>query len=131
MGTDRRQMLVRIIIMLGSLTCTVVPMPRGRMLPLGQEWGLGGAWDSKEVDTDKVMEHILSQTNLPSVRLLMKDTLFIHHLSLFLDQPSKQNLNKLTRRAKTLRRRKNDEISNRFFLETEVILKREEFRLEK
>ena len=117
--TDKLQMLIRFIVMLSCLTFTVVARHRVR-LPQGQEWGLGGNWDRKGVDTnmdmDMVVEHILSQTNLPSVRLLMKDTLFIHHLSLFLGQPNKHNLKKLTKRAKTLKRRKNDEISNRFFL---------------
>ena len=83
-------MLIRFIVMISCLTFTVVARHRVR-LPQGKEWGLGGTWDRKGVDKDMdmVVEHILNQTNLPSVRLLMKDTLFIHHLSLFLGQPNK------------------------------------------
>ena len=36
-------------------------MPKERRLPLGKEWGLGAAWDSKgvDMDSDRIVELIL------------------------------------------------------------------------
>ena len=54
--------------------------------------------------------------NSPSVRLLLSDPLFLRHLDLFITRPSKKHFHQLRNRARTLHRRRTDEVSTRFFL---------------
>merc|ERR1711972_413559 len=65
---------------------------------------------------DKAVQHILSKNNTPLVRLFVNDHLFLHHLKLYLQRPTGRHLHQLENRAKTLRRRRTDEVSSRFFL---------------
>ena len=56
------------------------------------------------------------QNHSPSLRLALGDKLFLHHLKLLVEQPSKKHLNQLQNRFLTLRSRRTDEVSSRFFL---------------
>eukprot|EP00090_Calanus_glacialis_P000560 TRINITY_DN10348_c0_g1_i1.p1 TRINITY_DN10348_c0_g1~~TRINITY_DN10348_c0_g1_i1.p1 ORF type:complete len:134 (-),score=33.66 TRINITY_DN10348_c0_g1_i1:133-534(-) len=91
-------------------------------LNLGRDWGLGlgqATWDIRDFQNsnmDTTVQHILSRDNSPSVRLLLHDQLFLRHLDLFLARPSKKHFHQLKNRAKTLHRRRTDEVSTRFFL---------------
>jgi len=96
-------------------------------LALGGGWGLAGLADLEPQSPDKVVnvkgngldkavQHILSKNNTPLVRLFVNDHLFLHHLKLYLQRPTGRHLHQLENRAKTLRRRRTDEVSSRFFL---------------
>eukprot|EP00090_Calanus_glacialis_P035305 TRINITY_DN60294_c0_g1_i1.p1 TRINITY_DN60294_c0_g1~~TRINITY_DN60294_c0_g1_i1.p1 ORF type:complete len:137 (-),score=32.50 TRINITY_DN60294_c0_g1_i1:145-555(-) len=91
----------------------------GGKLAMGKDWGLNPAaiseFRNNNLDT-KALRQILSRSNSPSVRFLLKDHLFLRHLQLFLDQPNENHFHQLKNRAKTLRRRRTDEVSTRFFL---------------
>eukprot|EP00092_Neocalanus_flemingeri_P017137 GFUD01018534.1.p1 GENE.GFUD01018534.1~~GFUD01018534.1.p1 ORF type:complete len:152 (+),score=19.41 GFUD01018534.1:190-645(+) len=88
-------------------------------LAMGRDWGLNPAaiaeFKNKNLDTN-TLQQILSHSNSPSNRLLLKDNLFLRHLQLFLKRPNVQHFRQLKNRAKTLRRRRTDEVSTRFFL---------------
>merc|ERR1712106_670476 len=80
---------------------------------MGKEWGLslrnkedGGAWK----------QMLWSSENSPSVQFLLKDNLFLNRLQLFMDQPNDHHLHQLRNRARTLRRRRTQQISAHFFL---------------
>ena len=59
---------------------------------------------------------ICREHDTPAMRSLMNDPLFLRHLELFLERPSQKIFHELKSRAKTLRRRRTDEVSTRFFL---------------
>eukprot|EP00092_Neocalanus_flemingeri_P017136 GFUD01018533.1.p1 GENE.GFUD01018533.1~~GFUD01018533.1.p1 ORF type:complete len:154 (-),score=23.78 GFUD01018533.1:105-566(-) len=90
-------------------------------LAMGRDWGLNPAaiaeFKNKNLDTN-TLQQILSRSNPPSIvpRFLMKDNLFLRHLWLYLDSPNEHHFHQLKNRAKTLRRRRTDEVSTRFFL---------------
>ena len=46
----------------------------------------------------------------------MNDPLFLRHLELFIERPTQSVFREMKKRAKTLRRRKADQVSARFFL---------------
>ena len=80
---------------------------------MGREWGFslrnkedGGAW--KQI--------LRSSENSPSVQFLLKDNLFLNRLQLFIDQPNDHHFHQLRNRARTLRRRRTQQISAHFFL---------------
>jgi len=87
-------------------------------LGLGRDWGLMPEMlNIKEgANKDSTVQEVLRWNNSPSMRLLLGDTMFLHHLKLWMKRPTERHLNQLTNRAKTLRRRRTDEVSNRFFL---------------
>jgi len=70
----------------------------------------------KKIDFHRAVDHILRQNHSPSLRLALGDKLFLHHLKLLVEQPSKKHLNQLQNRFLTLRSRRTDEVSSRFFL---------------
>merc|ERR1711942_343770 len=121
--------IIRIIIMTSQVTLGA-PRPSsdflsalrsssGAKLGLGKDWGLNPAalpeFKNSNLDT-KALRQILSRSNSPSVKFLLKDHLFLRHLHLFLEQPNEHHFHQLRNRAKTLRRRRTDEVSTRFFL---------------
>jgi hypothetical protein len=59
---------------------------------------------------------IFSQNSSPSLRLFLYDKLFLHHLQLLLDKPNPRHYLQLQNRLRTLRNRRTDEASSRFFL---------------
>jgi hypothetical protein len=76
-------------------------------------------WEECDHFIDSFYHHdffFFSRDNSPSVRLLLNDQLFLRHLDLFLARPSKKHFHQLRNRAKTLHRRRTDEVSTRFFL---------------
>ena len=56
------------------------------------------------------------ENDSPAIRALMNDQLFLRHLELFLEKPNQKTFHELKNRAKTLRRRRTDAASTRFFL---------------
>eukprot|EP00088_Acartia_fossae_P024910 TRINITY_DN25757_c0_g1_i1.p1 TRINITY_DN25757_c0_g1~~TRINITY_DN25757_c0_g1_i1.p1 ORF type:complete len:141 (+),score=39.04 TRINITY_DN25757_c0_g1_i1:136-558(+) len=70
----------------------------------------------KKISFHRAVDYILSQDNSPSLRLALNDKLFLHHLKLLVDQPSRKHYNQLQNRFLTLRNRRTDEVSSRFFL---------------
>ena len=83
----------------------------GGQLAMGRDWGL--SMGDKEGGVQQILRR---HNNSPSIRFLLKDRLFIRHLQLFLDHPDDHHFHQLRNRAKTLRRRKTQEISSHFFL---------------
>jgi hypothetical protein len=59
---------------------------------------------------------LFSQNSSPSLRLFLYDKLFLHHLQLLLDKPNPRHYLQLQNRLRTLRNRRTDEASSRFFL---------------
>merc|ERR1712126_757991 len=93
----------------------------GGGLGLGKGWGLQGldlGTDRQrgQSEVDHMLQGILSKNNTPAVRMLFNDHLFLYHLKLYLQRPTGRHLRQLENRAKTLRRRRTDEVSSRFFL---------------
>jgi len=84
-----------------------------------QDWGVRMDSDL-ELDTGHGrgpdVQHLLREHDSPAMRSLMSDPLFLRHLELFLERPSQKTFHELKSRAKTLRRRRTDEVSTRFFL---------------
>jgi len=95
-------------------------------LHLGRSWGLDSLANLDRGNSRKqanggpgvedAVQQILSKNNTPLVRLFVNDHLFLHHLKLYLKSPSGRHLHQLENRARTLRRRRTDEVSSRFFL---------------
>lgn len=120
-----------LLILVIADTSTSLPRPdfgnlRGRSG--GFRGTKSGRWDLKldtlplqeiqdnKVDFHHAIKYILRENNSPSLRLALNDKLFLHHLKLLVDQPSKKHYNQLQNRFKTLRSRRTDEVSSRFFL---------------
>jgi len=89
------------------------------------DWGLG--LDKSSVNLDNKVSHdsddedpnvqnMLKENDSPAIRALMNDQLFLRHLELFLEKPNQKTFHELKNRAKTLRRRRTDAASTRFFL---------------
>merc|ERR1719369_390798 len=131
---DRIRNIIFMLVIIATTTEVTLSAPRprpsadflsalrsssGAKLGLGKDWGLNPhtlpEFKNSNLDT-KALQQILSRSNSPSVRFLLKDHLFLRHLHLFLDQPNEHHLHQLGNRAKTLRRRRTDEVSTRFFL---------------
>ncbi|XP_023342745.1 uncharacterized protein LOC111712391 [Eurytemora carolleeae] len=86
----------------------------------GGGWGLKldalqGSKD-KNADLNEAIDVILSKNNSPSLRLFLNDKLFLRHLQLLLEQPTRKHYQQLQNRFMTLRNRRTDEVSSRFFL---------------
>merc|ERR1711973_84687 len=107
------------------------PRPNTDLAPLrgnGFRGVKGGGWglkldalpleDMKEknMDLNIAIDYMLSKNNSPSLRLFLNDKLFLHHLKLLLDEPSRRHYQQLQNRFLTLRNRRTDEVSSRFFL---------------
>merc|ERR1712183_31436 len=126
----RRMSLIRRLLLMILVVHISFSSPRGSTdqlrgshgLGLGKDWGLGlepGALYLQELGESNLggaVESILRHDSSPSVKLLLNDQLFLRHLELYLARPSKKHFHQLRNRAKTLRRRRTDEVSTRFFL---------------
>ena len=88
----------------------------GGQLAMGRDWGLSMGDKEGRGDGGALQQILRRHSNSPSIRFLLKDHLFLRHLQLFLDHPDDHHFHLLRNRAKTLRRRKTQEISSHFFL---------------
>ena len=109
----------------------------GHSLGMGNDWGLNPAavkeFQNKNFDSSALQRILkwdgwnslqlinnitfyVSRSKSLYVRFLLKDQLFLRHLQLFLQQPNPSHFHQLKNRAKTLRRRRTDQVSTRFFL---------------
>jgi len=120
-----------LLLLLTADDCGAFPRPNSELAPLtsngfrgvksGAPWGLKldalppiQTAENSNGDLNKAVKEILSRNKSPSLRLLLNDKLFLHHLELLLDKPSKKHKQQLMERFLTLRR--TDEVSSRFFL---------------
>jgi len=91
----------------------------------GQEWGLALQQEAADVkhfnkeqdnQVQTGVQDFFKEPESPAIRQLMKDPLFLRQLEMFLDQPNQKHFRDLRNRVKTLRRRRPDDASTRFFL---------------
>merc|ERR1719225_1226312 len=83
------------------------------------DWGLGMDQSQSFLNVNNKqpnVQNMLKEHDSPAIRALMNDPLFLRHLELFLEKPNQKTFHELKSRAKTLRRRRTDEVSSRFFL---------------
>lgn len=108
------------LLLLVTELVTAHPRPRHRVkVGHNQDWGLGlhtAGLDTRTNQQRPDVEDMLKEHDSPAIRALMNDPLFLRHLQLFLERPNQKTFHELKSRAKTLRRRRTDEVSTRFFL---------------
>lgn len=115
-----------LLVILIADTARGAPRPSSDLSPLrgnGIRGGTSGRWGLKldtlplkgNVDLNTVVD-LLSNNSSPSMRLFLADKLFLHHLKLYINQPTSRHKQQLHNRLLTLRNRRTDEMSSRFFL---------------